>query len=1122
MSDVTQWLKQLGLGQYARSFEENDIDRALLSELTDTDLMALGVTSLGHRKRILVASKKLATGDGAGSEFGAPDLEGQATENQDTAAESSPWLRTPGERKPVTMLFADVVGSTSLTETLDAEDAHELLEGATQRMCSAIEHNRGTVCRFMGDGVMSVFGAPVAYERHAVNACEAALAMRSAIREYSDEVESRFGRRIGIRVGLHAGEVVVVRVGDESNPGYDASGPTVPLAARMEQTAAPDTIQLTASTFELVRDRFEGQPLVPVDAKGFADPVPVVRLEGRRDRLSDVITEERPFIGRRTELAQIRAALDVCAEEGLGQTAIVRGEAGIGKTRLAGQAELIAVERGFQVHRSQVLDFGAAKGQDAARSLVRSFLGLDWSSTAEQCGNATESAIEAGRVPKSHRPHLNDLLNLPQPLALRAEYEALDDRTRTRQRIDLVAALLERLASERPQLVVVEDVHWADPPILLYLARLIRAVSESRSVVLLTTRIEGDPTVGTLRGGIEGIPLLTVDVGPLNVRDAEALAGNFSGVEGELLRACIERSGRNPLFLEHLLRSAAEGSATLPTSVQSLVATRIDRLSREDKQAIQAASVLGQRFDKDALTALVDDPGYDCAPLIEAHLVRADAGRFLFSHALVQEGVYSSLLKRERTALHERAAAWFRERDPTLYAQHLDRAEHPGAAEAYCRAAEAQAAAFHFRSATGLAARGLEIAPDDEVRAKLHWVNGNVQKGRGETRLAIEAYERAASLTGDVKTRCRAMIGMGHCLRDLGEYERGIEVLERAEREAVSGELVAERAEIHFHRGNIRYLLHDREGCLKEHQQSLELARLAGSSELEAQAYGGLCRASLLRSRPLTGLTYLRDHCLPICERDGLDHVKNTYIHMLGNIAFFELRFDDALEHYTQCIENGPRVGAHRAAIIAHCMAGELNLIRGAYDAVRGHSEESERLAELTGERRYLSWARCNIGLLVAAEDRREDAEQYLEKAFAQCDESDMGWNGLRLLGAIALVAQTEDRRQWALKKGEAVIAGPCNGQGECRFLFDAIHSALDASEWEDAERYADLLEGRTAEEPIPLYTFYTREARALSSLGRGARSPELRDEIQDLAEQAREIGIDGSARRLESAIANS
>ena len=324
---VTQWLDQLGLGEYAATFADNALDEEVLPELTDTDLEKVGV-KLGHRKKLLKTIAALAVEKPPAPVLSSEEATPPTPEVDETLAA---WERHPGERKPVTMLFADITGSTALTEKLDAEEAHELLYGATQRMCAAVDNNHGTVCRFMGDGVMAMFGAPMASEQHAVDACEGALEMQLAIRDYATNPDTN-GLRI--RVGMHSGEVVVLTVGEGDKVEYDASGPTVPTAARMEQVAEPGETYLTAATQVLAAHRIATDALEPVSVKGISEPVSVFslrRVRSAEEALPDAA--RTPFVGRRAELTQFTGMLAGCIEEGHGHRTLFKKLPVLGRGR---------------------------------------------------------------------------------------------------------------------------------------------------------------------------------------------------------------------------------------------------------------------------------------------------------------------------------------------------------------------------------------------------------------------------------------------------------------------------------------------------------------------------------------------------------------------------------------------------------------------------------------------------------------------------------------------------------------------------------------------------------------------------------------------------------------------
>src|SRR5690606_16731431 len=267
--------------------------------------------------------------------------------------------------------------------------------------------------------------------------------------------------------------------------------------------------------------------------------------------------------------------------------------------------------------------------------------------------------------------------------------------------------------------------------------------------------------------------------------------------------ACIERAGGNPLFLEQLLRNAEESDAEeLPASVQSLVLARMDRLPPRDKQALQAASVIGQHFAPETLRHLIDDPAYDCATLLRHRLLTPDGDGYLFAHVLIREGAYGSLLKARRRSLHRKAADWFAAHDPVLRAQHLDRAGDPAAPRAYLDAAFAQAAAYRYERALRLVESGLALASAQDDRSALLRLRGDLLHDLGNIPESIACHEQALEAAQDDADRCRAWIGLAAGMRMVDRYKEALDALDRAE--AVAGDgLALERARLHHLRGNL-------------------------------------------------------------------------------------------------------------------------------------------------------------------------------------------------------------------------------------------------------------------------------------------------------------------------------
>ena len=577
--DVANWLESLGLEQYSQAFADNAVDAALLPALTADDLKELGVAALGHRRRLLEAIAAL---------------------QPEHAPETVGPILGEGERRQVSVLFADLVGYTALTNELDAEEVHALLDTFFQHTDRLVAEHGGHVDKHIGDCVMAVFGAPVAHGNDAQRAVGAGLAIRDAMPELSAKV----GRQVAVHVGVAGGQVVASGTGSATHREYTVTGDTVNLASRLTDAAPAGEMLISHSVrVELgLGLAVEDGGLLAV--KGLAAPVQAWRVIGRRASTG----ARSPLVGRLGEMSQLRALVAATIETGRGRTALLRGEAGIGKTRLVEEAQRAAVEHGMAEHLAWVLDFGGATGRDAIRTLLRSLLA--------QAGmvdptDAAARVVDQGLVADQDQVFLNDLLDLPQPAPLRVVYEAMDNAHRIRGKREVMARLVEGACRSQPRLLVVEDVHWADRITLAHLARLAIVARECPCLLLLTTRLDGDPIDSAWRVAAEGAALTTIDLEPLRLDEARSLAGSILTASDGFAERCVERAAGNPLFLEQLVRLGQEtgSAAAVPGTVQSLVQARLDRLDPADKAALQAAAVLGQRFDGDALDHVLGRSG---------------------------------------------------------------------------------------------------------------------------------------------------------------------------------------------------------------------------------------------------------------------------------------------------------------------------------------------------------------------------------------------------------------------------------------------------------------------------------------------------------------------------------
>jgi len=1096
--DIGAWLREIGLANYARAFEDNGIDATLLPELTNEDLKDLGIARLGDRKRLLKAIATLSEGGGGGRD-------------KDEASSRGSYA---GERRQVTILFVDLAGFTELSTALDPEELHGLVAHFYEVADGIVERYGGAVDKHLGDGVMALFGAPRAHGDDPLRAARAAFDIHQAMPALSAEA----GRDLSIHAGIASGEVVAGGLGRDGHQEYTVLGDSVNLASRLDGLANPGETLIADAVRRAVEGQVDCEPLGEVRVKGLDEPVRVWRARSLLDSGASVDGGRGPFVGRRGELRQFSSLLASCKEDRAGHAVLIRGEAGIGKTRLVEEFAKIGETEGFAKHRSLVLDFGVGKGQDAIRALVRSLLDVVGGDDAARAA-AADAAIAAGWLEADQRVFLTDLLDLPQPTELRAMYDAMDNATRNRGKRRAVADLVGAASARRPALLIIEDVHWADTPTLDHLAEIAAAARDGRAIMVMTTRIEGDPLDSAWRGSTHGCPLVTIDLGPLRRDEALALADELMDAPRSTALRCIERAEGNPLFLEQLLRNAEESEdEAVPASIQSLVLARMDRLPARDKDALQGASVIGQRFALDILRHLIDDSHYACAGLIDQFLIRPEGEDYLFAHALIQEGVYSSLLKKRRRALHRRAANWFAERDPVLMAEHLDRAEDPAAPAAYLDAAKAQAERYHYERAMRLIERGLALATAQTDRFALICAKGRMLHDLGSIDQSIEAYGDAFEMAEDDTERCRAWLGLAAGMRIADRYDEALAVLDKAEAVAHHLGLARERAEVHHIRGNLYFPMGRIEDCATEHGKSLRHARESGSAEAEVHALSGMADASYVAGRMATAFRYF-GRCVGVARQNGFGRIEVANRSMVGFSRLYLNQLREALEDGLETVAAAAKVGHQRAETLGETLATLVLYEMAEYVLARQHNARALALARQLGTPRFAAQALMYEGKLARAEGRREDALRALKEALRISEEIGHGFAGPRIMGEFARGLDDPRAKRAALAEGECMLRDGSVGHNHFYFYADAIETVLETGDWDEAERYATALEDFTRPEPLPWSAFFIARARTLATWGRGRREAEQVAGLQRLRDEAKRVDHKTALTALDKAL---
>ncbi len=989
-----------------------------------------------------------------------------------------------GERRPITVLFADLAGFTHLSQRLDPEVVHCLLGRYFASVDGIVARWGGTIDKHIGDAVMALFGAPTAHGDDALRAVRAAAEIQAAVPSLASET----GRPLGVHIGIAAGEVMASGLGSAQHRAYTVIGPSVNLAARLLGVAREGETVVDQAVYEQARRQARFDAIENVLAKGIDGAFRAWRLVEVTPQADDV---EHAMVGREAELAQLVAMLDSCRARGIGGTALVRGEPGIGKSRLVHELRRIAAARGFACHTGLVLDFGMAEGRDAIREIVASVLELP--AGADDSAKLAKIDDEV-RCPAEQRPFLFDLLDLPQSNETRGIYEAMDNAARQRGRAAALRCLLESAAAQAPLLLTVEDVHWADSPTLSYLAVLAREAGTLPIVVVFTLRLEGDPVGASWRSSIQGSPLLTLDLGPIGTKDALALVGSLLSTAPGVAQKCVERAAGNPLFLEQLLHAANEHDERLPASLHSLVLSRVDRLPERDRAALRAAAVIGQRFELELLQQLAQLPDYRCDELIAHFLVRPDGTDFLFAHALIRDGVYASLTLARRVALHRAAASWYGERDAVLHAEHLDRAGAQEAPAAYLRAAHVQMAALRLERALALADRGAAIAHEPSDVVALHLLRSELLREMGEGKPATEAA-RAALAVAEVPTdRCRALLSAAAGMRLTADVDAALAALADAEPIASASGLSRELAELHYLRGNLRFAQGRIGDCRVEHEAAFAHAQALADPAWEARALSGLADADYAEGRMRTAHERFA-RCVSLCEAHGLTRIAIANRGMMGNCRLYLNDFDGAIADLETALRAARQVGNRHAEMFALESLGLALAWCGRLEQALGPLAQSLVLAESVGARRYQALL---LALLAESWIGLGDSERVVpavDQALSLARETGMAFCGPIMLGLKARVSTDSDEAARCRQEAEALLASGCVSHCHIAYHRSGIEDALEREAWPRVEHHAAALERYTAEEPLPYTDWIVARGRLLAALAQAPDDVALRAE---------------------------
>ena len=684
--------------------------------------------------------------------------------------------RPPQEtRKVVTIVFSDLKGSTSLGEALDSEALREVMTRYFDAMRGELERHGGVIEKFIGDAVMAVFGLPRLHEDDALRAVRAAAGMQAALEELNGELQRVYGVQLANRTGVNTGEVVA---GDPATGQRLVTGDAVNVAARLEQAAGEREVLLGGLTYRLVQDSVDAEEVEPLALKGKSEPVPAYRLVRVHEVVDADARHGAPLVGREHELEAITAALDEAAATRSARLVAIVGDAGVGKSRLTAEFLERASERAL-VLEGRCLPYGDGITFWPVAEAVRAQSGIVNDDGGDEAREKLASfAGGAGEDVMSRLSSAIGLADEPYPVE---------------ELFWAVRRLLEHLASERPVVFVVQDVHWAEPTLLELLEHLVQAIDESPVLLVCPTRpelLEQAPDWGS------GERATRIVLDPLDAANSkamiEALLGGAS-LEPAVLERIVAAAEGNPLFAEQLLRMLTDEGALeqrdgtwvassdlaelhVPPTIQALLASRLDTLEHAERSVIEPASVVGHVFPEAAVAALAPPDvsprvPLELATLTHKHLVErvedGEDGAHRFHHIMIRDTAYEGILKRARADLHERFVVWAdgvnRDRGvefEEILGYHLEQA-------------------WTYLSELGpLDDRGRAIGEDASRRLSSA---GRRAFGRGDVPAAATLLGRAAALLPEAHPqRLRLLPEHGEALLLMGRFEAATAVLDEA------------------------------------------------------------------------------------------------------------------------------------------------------------------------------------------------------------------------------------------------------------------------------------------------------------------------------------------------------
>jgi class 3 adenylate cyclase/tetratricopeptide (TPR) repeat protein len=894
--------------------------------------------------------------------------------------------RLRGERREISILFVDVVNFTQLSLSLDAEAIFNLINGLLGRMVECIHRYDGMVDKFVGDGLMAVFGAPVAHENDPELAVRAALDMQRAAAEFEPVARAQVGAPLQIRIGINSGPAVAGVIGTEQQAAYTVIGETVNLAARLQAAARPGGILVSSRVYQQTRALFDFQTSGTTHIKGFDQPILVFEVSS--DRAEPLPTRgiagvSTALLGRDDEMEQLHQMLSAFLSDRRGRLVLIQGEAGLGKSRLVQEWLSAPLPVAAGIWRGRGLPYFEGVGYAPFRSLMEDALRLKG-----------EPEIFEAHVTPALRPFLRQIAGLPL-----TSRENIALRNLEPERVKQLSALAVREwlvneSHEQPLIVVIDDFHWADDLSRDLLQSVVDIIDEAPLLLCVMTRpMPKRPLrldVGASTRLLDAPVRLDIELKPLSAAHSRALLGDLvelNDLPEQIIATILARAEGNPFYIEEFVRMLIEKdvlkpsagkwrvasamelrTVDVPTSLGGLMLTRFDRLPKELQQVLRDASVIGLEFPSRLLEEVerrlhgISTAAPMLERLVELGMLvprhAASEPTYAFAHVLTQETIYNSLLHSQRPGLHRTVA----ESIEFLFSEDvMDQAE---------------SLALHYDRARV------------RDRAMLYSVlAGNRAKARFANYEAIEHYSRALQLaqhlSGHESARWQAAIGLGDVEQLIGEYEEAA-AFYQAMLEEWTGATAEDRAWAMLKLGQVwdkRGDLHEADNWLQQAQKQLDKVR-GTASDLRGQVYSELGWLNLRRG-DLTAAQQWLEQGLTLVTKTQYYSVQSSVLNRLGAVYYNRGQWADAVRYVEQALDLRERLGDVVGYARSLNNLGILKWASGDWDGAQSDYQRAVEMHESIGEAEGLVQAGTNLGLLYTDRGDWIRAEAMLQRSLA-------------------------------------------------------------------------------------------------------------------------------------------